>query len=359
MTLPKGFKPKVDKRDKKEESSKTVGSKEDNNKIDSSDVKVTAATASSFVNKNENKILTDNIPPKQEVAVDDIRMDEGSALITATTTTPTPEGVVESQTELNVPLEEKERKVESQTELKVMSSSSSSRSVEEQERKEPRSIANTVTNTTSSPTKSIDDYGEGINNKENETIVSSSQVLTPSPQVQHQKEEQQYAVNRSLDETKDNIKKTTDQARKDIPRYTQAVGDYQEQTIQAAREIADNYIESQREIINSVQSAWLPQVEAANRAFISSWISPRRLADNYARVVSSFADNTIAATRVINNAIFANLEVFKTSVQNTRDNVKEWSRVGVNAARSFEQVSRDNTAAATTISSGYETSSFA
>jgi hypothetical protein len=195
--------------------------------------------------------------------------------------------------------------------------------------------------------------------KEKEEDITSTTTTAASSEVQHQKEEQQYAVNRSLDETKDNIKKTTDQARKDIPRYTQAVGDYQEQTIQAAREIADNYIESQREIINSVQSAWLPQVEAANRAFISSWISPRRLADNYARVVSSFADNTIAATRVINNAIFANLEVFKTSVQNTRDNVKEWSRVGVNAAKSFEQVSRDNTAAATTISSGYETSSFA
>ena len=193
--------------------------------------------------------------------------------------------------------------------------------------------------------------------KEEDITSTTTSTSGAASEVQHQKEEQQYAVNRSLDETKDNIKKTTDQARKDIPRYTQAVSDYQEQTIQAAREIADNYIESQREIINSVQSAWLPQVEATNRVFISSWISPKHLADNYARVVSSFADNTIAATRVINNAIFANFEVFKTSVQNTRDNVKEWSRVGVNAAKTFEQVSRDNTAATISSSSGYETSS--
>src|ERR671938_778256 len=193
--------------------------------------------------------------------------------------------------------------------------------------------------------------------KEQRTGQGEVEYTTSTSQL-HQ--EQQQSINKALDETKNNIRKATDEARKDIPRYTQAVSDYQEQTIQAAREIADNYIESQREIINSVQSAWLPQVEAANRAFISSWISPRRLADNYARAVSSFADNTIAATRVINNAIFANLEVFKTSVQNTRDNVKEWSRVGVNAAKSFEQVSRDNTAAAAaTISSGYESSSFA
>ncbi|HZE76972.1 MAG TPA: hypothetical protein VE089_00320, partial [Nitrososphaeraceae archaeon] len=55
-------------------------------------------------------------------------------------------------------------------------------------------------------------------------------------------------------------------------------------------------------------------------------------------VVSSFADNSIAATRLVNNTIFASLEGFKTSVQNTRDNAKEFSRIGVNAARSFTNI---------------------
>ena len=146
-----------------------------------------------------------------------------------------------------------------------------------------------------------------------------------------------------LDETKNNIRRATDEARKDIPRYTQAANEYQEQTIQTAREIADNFLESQKEIINSLQSAWLPQIDAANRAFVSSWLSPRHIADNYARVVSSLVDNTIAATRVANNAVFANMEAFKTSVQNARDNVREFSRIGVNSARTFEQASRDTT----------------
>jgi hypothetical protein len=68
-------------------------------------------------------------------------------------------------------------------------------------------------------------------------------------------------------------------------------------------------------------------------------VSPRHLADNYARVVSSFADNAIAATRLVNNTIFANLEAFKTTVQHARDNAKEFSRIGVNAAKAFEQAS--------------------
>jgi hypothetical protein len=36
--------------------------------------------------------------------------------------------------------------------------------------------------------------------------------------------------------------------------------------------------------------------------------------------------------------MFSNLAAFKTSIQNTRDNLKEFSRIGVNAARIFEKL---------------------
>jgi hypothetical protein len=41
--------------------------------------------------------------------------------------------------------------------------------------------------------------------------------------------------------------------------------------------------------------------------------------------------------------VFSNLDAFKMSIQNTRDNLKEFSRIGVNAARTYEQTSRDTT----------------
>ena len=37
--------------------------------------------------------------------------------------------------------------------------------------------------------------------------------------------EQQQAINKALDETKNNIKKATDEARRDIPHYTQLVNE--------------------------------------------------------------------------------------------------------------------------------------
>jgi hypothetical protein len=136
--------------------------------------------------------------------------------------------------------------------------------------------------------------------------------------------------------------RTTDEAKKDIPHYTQIVNEYQEETIQAARQIADHYLESQREIINSFQSAWLPQLETANKPVTSNWTS-RNVSEQYARLVSAFADNTIAVTKLVNSAMFANLDAFKRSVQNARDNVKEFSRISVNSSKTFEEVSRETT----------------
>jgi hypothetical protein len=177
----------------------------------------------------------------------------------------------------------------------------------------------------------------------------TSTTTTRSPSEVQRQQEAHKSINKTLDVTKDNIRKATDEARREIPSYTQAINEYQQQTIQAAREIVDDYIESQKEIINSLQSTWLPQIEIVNRAFTASLVSPRHVVDNYARVVSSMAYNTVIATRLVNSTIFANLEMFNRSLQNAIDNVKEISRIGVNSVKTFEQVSRvTNTAAATT-----------
>ena len=44
--------------------------------------------------------------------------------------------------------------------------------------------------------------------------------------------EQNHAVDRALNETRDNIRRTVDEARREIPRNTQAINDYQEHTLQ-------------------------------------------------------------------------------------------------------------------------------
>ncbi len=155
-------------------------------------------------------------------------------------------------------------------------------------------------------------------------------------------EQQEKVIEGVLDETKDNIRHTTREATKEISQYTQRLGDIQEQTIQTTREIADNYIESQKEIISIYQSVWTPFVENANSRFWNYWsISPKGIAETYGTVVSSFADNVIAATRLTNNAVSANMELFSTALQQTKDNSRELSRLVINTAKVFHETSND------------------
>jgi hypothetical protein len=154
--------------------------------------------------------------------------------------------------------------------------------------------------------------------------------------------EQQQAVNKALDGTRDLIRVSTRETAREIPQYTQRIGDIQEQTIKTTREIADNYIESQKEIISIYQSVWTPFVENANSRF---WnyisLSPKGLAETFGTIVSNFADNMIAATRLANNTVSANMEQFSTALQRTKDSSKEFSRLDIKAARVFHEASND------------------
>ncbi|HEY9387805.1 MAG TPA: hypothetical protein VIP70_12255 [Nitrososphaeraceae archaeon] len=176
------------------------------------------------------------------------------------------------------------------------------------------------------------------NRKDEPATAKAEEPLSIS---QQQKEEEiREAIVDAFDEAKDNTQKAVKEARKEIPRYTEAVNNYQEQTLEAAREIAENYIESQKEIINSFQqSTWVSQIgNAAYQTFWSNWmLSPKKMTETYASMVSHYVDNTFTAARLVNNMIFANMEAFKTSMQQTKDNAKEFSRIAVNNAKMFEQ----------------------
>ena len=153
--------------------------------------------------------------------------------------------------------------------------------------------------------------------------------------------EQRRSVERAIEETKDNLKKTIEEARREIPRNTEAINDYQEHTLQTTKEITDSYLDSHKEVIKSFQSTWVPYVENIRAVFWDNWGSPQRITEIYARTVSNCADNTIATTRIANNAIFANMGAFRTFIDREKNDAKELSRIAVNTAKTFEQTTRD------------------
>jgi hypothetical protein len=152
--------------------------------------------------------------------------------------------------------------------------------------------------------------------------------------------EQHHSVEKALDETRDNIRRTIEEARRDIPRNTQAINDCQEQYLRSAMEITDEFLNSQKEIVKSVQSTLAPYIENGYQEFWNKWASPQKAAEIYARIVSNFADNAIVTTRIANNVMFANMEALKTIIEHRKHDVKEFSRMAVNTAKTFEQASR-------------------
>ena len=170
--------------------------------------------------------------------------------------------------------------------------------------------------------------------------------------------QQQDAINRSIDETKDNIRRALEEVRRETPRYSQTVTDFQNETAEATREIADNFLDSQKEVINSMQSAWTPFAERTSSGGGSgnnnyywmmgimqpwSWmgVSPRDMADIYARGISAMADSVAASTRMATNMMFAGIEASRATTNYARHNSREIARVTSNTARIFGQNARE------------------
>ena len=173
-------------------------------------------------------------------------------------------------------------------------------------------------------------------------------------QQQQQAQRLQQSTERMLDETKQNIQNSIEEARNQIPRYNQAIYNYQEQVLAATGEIATNYIDTQNAIIHAFNASVAPYFENIQNTYRQYYysINPQNVQELYSQTISNIANNSVTAVRLVNNTIFTNFDLLKTSWQQATDNVKEISRVTSNTARAFEQNNREvstSAAAATNV----------
>jgi hypothetical protein len=161
-------------------------------------------------------------------------------------------------------------------------------------------------------------------------------------QQQQQAERIQQSTQRMLDETKQNIQKSLEEARNQIPRYNQAIYNYQEQVLTATGEIATSYIDTQNAIIHAFNASVAPYFENIQNTYRQYYsINPQNVQELYSQAISNIANNSVTVVRLVNNTIFTNFDLLKTSWQQATDNVREISRVTSNTARAFEQSNRE------------------
>ena len=172
--------------------------------------------------------------------------------------------------------------------------------------------------------------------------------------------QQQDAINKTLDNTLHNVKRSTDEARREIPQYTQRIAEYQEQTIQTIKDIASDVIEAQKQVVDSFQSQQQHQVNGNNSNGINFsnglwWdlYNPQRIAENNAAMVNNFTSYLLNASNIINNTLASNMRVYNTALEQTRDNVKAFTKTNTDYIKSVveqQSVNRHNTEVNTTSS---------
>src|SRR5215207_9004845 len=148
--------------------------------------------------------------------------------------------------------------------------------------------------------------------------------------------QQQEAINKTLDNTLNNIKRTTDEATHEIPRYTQRIAEYQEQTIQTIKDISSDFIEVEKEAIGSFQSQVNRNSSSGgNSSSNALWdmYNPQRIAENHAVMVNNFTSYLLNTSNLINNALASNMRVYNTALEQTRDNLKAFAKTNTDCVK--------------------------
>ena len=158
-----------------------------------------------------------------------------------------------------------------------------------------------------------------------------------------EEKEQEKAIDRTIEETKDNANRVLNEARKEIPEITAEFHDYQEQNIKAIKEMTSAFLEAQKEVATSIQSAnsrgQTPVTTIAGNWMLwpySFWPNPQQALEAYSRMASNFSDTTIAATRLSNELAVASMDVTRSWIQRELNDTKVISRYMTEIARDIE-----------------------
>ena len=155
-------------------------------------------------------------------------------------------------------------------------------------------------------------------------------------------EENTESLEQAFDESKKNIDENIREARNQIPRYTESVNQVQEQTLQATKDIAESYLDYQRQTIDSFQSISTQYMYDVHSQFLNSQDYFRSIPEMYSKLVSNYAENTIAMSRVFNDMAFSNVQVFKHIVDNTKKQSKYLAEIGKRNVVTYGTIEKDS-----------------
>lgn len=156
-------------------------------------------------------------------------------------------------------------------------------------------------------------------------------------------QEFQATLDRSLDETKKNLRRSINEAKAQVPQYANIVKSYEEQALESTGKMVEDFIETQKTVMNSFFNSATPYYENVNRMY-NYWFSARVPAETYIRSVNNIAENLSASVRIGNDILFGNIEAFGNAFERAQRHTKELSRINVDNAKTIANTARETAA---------------
>ena len=90
---------------------------------------------------------------------------------------------------------------------------------------------------------------------------------------------------------------------------------YQQESINTIQSITNNTIELQKNFVNTFQSVFSKFIDDTSKSYWNNDLYPQRYTDVYNKTNQNVTDNTVNATRLINDVALASAETFNKSIE--------------------------------------------
>ena len=112
---------------------------------------------------------------------------------------------------------------------------------------------------------------------------------------------------------------------------------YQQESINTIQSITNNTIELQKNFANTFQSVFSKFIDNTSKSYWNNNLYPQRYTDVYSKTNQNVADNTVNATRRINDVALASAETFNKSIEIAQKYYNETAQNYLNFVNKIEK----------------------
>jgi hypothetical protein len=154
---------------------------------------------------------------------------------------------------------------------------------------------------------------ENENKKQSNTIKEDTGKFLD--QQKQQVENTTYSISDTTNKVTNNVNGYQQTNRAILDKSIDASNKYQQETIKTIQSISNNTIELQKNFANTFQSVFSKFIDDTSKSYWNNYLYPQRYTDVYNKSNQNVTDNTVNATRRINDIALASAETFNKSIE--------------------------------------------